>query len=386
LGLIHFECDLTQTGPLTLTNSLWRLLILLWLCAALSGCGNLGYYWQSVSGHVRLMQAARPIPDWMADPQTPAALKEKLALAQRLRSFAIAELALPDNATFHRYADLHRPAAIWNVTAAPPLSLQLHTWCFAVVGCIGYRGYFDQVDAVAQARELKAQGLETHVYGVPTYSTLGWLNWAGGDPLLNTFITYPEGELARLVFHELAHQVVYVSDDTTFNESFATAVELLGVRAWLAQPSRAQAREEYARFDQQRKDFRQLTRQTRERLQTLYDTTNPGADPEASLRRKQAIMDDFKARYAALRERWQLPPERLAGYDRWVAQANNAAFGTLSAYDSLVPAFEALFERERKAGPQPWPRFYDAVRRLAALPAQQRQDALKPYESQATGD
>ena len=220
-------------------------------CASTSG---VGYYWQSVTGHLRLMQAARPVDAWLADAQTPPNLKDRLALAQRIRAFAVTELALPDNASYHRYADLQRRAAVYNVVAAPTLSLTLQTWCFPVAGCVGYRGYYREADARAFAAGLD-RGLEVAVYPVPAYSTLGWMNWAGGDPLLNTFIRQPEGELARLLFHELAHQVVYAKDDTTFNESFATAVERLGVQRWLAQASTPGARVAYEAFDQRRRAF-----------------------------------------------------------------------------------------------------------------------------------
>ncbi len=133
-----------------------------------------------------------------------------------------------------------RPS-VWNVVATPELSLKLKTWCFPVMGCVGYRGYFDKAGADALAAELRAQGLEVDVYGVPAYSTLGWTNWMGGDPLLSTFIGLARrAKLARLVFHELAHQVAYASDDTAFNESFAVAVERIGGNRWLAQEGDAQ--------------------------------------------------------------------------------------------------------------------------------------------------
>ncbi|MDQ6880600.1 MAG: aminopeptidase, partial [Pseudomonadota bacterium] len=174
----------------------------------LSGCSNLAYYWQSAAGHLRLMNAARPVDAWLEDQQSPATLKARLVLSQQIRRFAVTELHLPDNPSYRRYADLKRSAAVWNVVAAPQFSLTLKTWCFPVTGCVGYHGYFDETQARAEAAQLAAEGLEASVYPVPAYSTLGWMNWAGGDPLLNTFINYPEGELARLIFHELAHQVV----------------------------------------------------------------------------------------------------------------------------------------------------------------------------------
>ena len=334
-----------------------------------SGCSTLGYYRQSVGGHLALVNAARPVPQWLADASTTPALKERLALSQRIRDYAVAELHLPDNASYRRYADLRRPAAVWNVVAAPELSLKLETWCFPVVGCVGYRGYFDRVEAEAFAAEQRAQGLEANVYPVPAYSTLGALpgDWLA-DPLLSTFIHFPEGELARLIFHELAHQVAYAGGDTVFNESFATAVERIGGQRWLAERASVAARAEYAEFEGRRRDFRELTRSYRDRLAALYAAAGPDADKRAA---KAALMQRLQADYAALkRERWG----GYAGYDGWFARANNPAFGVLSAYSELVADFDRLFEREGRD----LARFYAAVHRLAALPKDARRAALAP--------
>lgn len=345
------------------------------LAAGLAGCADLGYYWQSVNGHLLLLNAARPVQDWLDDAHTPAALKTRLALAQRIRRFAVSELGLPDNPSYQRYADLQRNAVVWNVVAAPALSLTLQTWCFPLAGCVGYRGYFQEAEARAEAARLAAQGLETSVYGVPAYSTLGWLNWAGGDPLLSTFIGYQEGELARLVFHELAHQVVYAPGDTAFNESFATAVERLGVQRWLqdpaslASPASSAARQAYVQLDERRRQFRALTAATRQELSRIYDSNTPVAqDPQAQAAHKTIAMQAFREAYAQLKAGW----DGYASYDPWVARANNASFGAQAAYDEGVPAFEALFERSGRD----WQRFYQAVRLLAELPAGQRQAAL----------
>lgn len=339
----------------------------------LGGCANVGYYWQSFSGHMGLMSAARPVNDWLAEDAAPEDLKARLRLSQRIRDFAVSELHLPDNPSYRRYADLHRRAAVWNVVAAPAFSLTLKTWCFPVTGCVGYRGYFAQADAEAEAAQLRAQGLEATVYGVPAYSTLGWMNWAGGDPLLNTFIRYPEGELARMIFHELAHQVVYASGDTMFNESFATAVERLGSARWLATQSSDAARAEYAAFDARRNQFRALALATRRRLADIYGSKEAGVqDRRAQLAMKNEAYEAFRRDYAALKARWG----GYSGYDAWVAQANNASFGAQAAYDGLVPGFEALFARGAGHPAQQWPQFYDAVRRLAAMPRDERHQAL----------
>ena len=358
--------------------SLLRAAALAGMALVLGGCTTASYYAQSVHGHLALMSAARPIDDWLGDPATPAELKPRLELARRIRTFAVTDLALPDNASYHRYSDLKRRAAVWNVAAAPPDSLTLKRWCFPVVGCVGYRGYYDEAEARALAAQLeKDEGLEVRVYGVPAYSTLGWLNWAGGDPLLSTFIRYPQGELARMIFHELAHQVAYADDDTMFNESYATAVERLGVQRWLATQADEAARRDYALFDARRRAFRQLSRDTRDELSEIYERKTALAnDPPALAAMKSEAMERFRQRYAALKAEWAAAGTPFDGFDRWAAEANNAFFGIQAAYDDLVPSFEALFAREGSD----WPRFHAAVRELARAPKAERQARLQALD------
>ena len=332
----------------------------------LGGCSSLGYYGQSVGGHLDLMQRARPVPQWLADDSTPAALKARLALSQRMRDFAVRELHLPDNNSYRSYAALDRPAVVWNVVAAPELSLTLKTWCFPVMGCVGYRGYFKKEPAEALAAGLRAQGLEASVYGVPAYSTLGWSNWMGGDPLLSTFIQWPEGELGRLIFHELSHQVAYAADDTMFNESYATAVERIGGALWLATQADAAAREDYARYDGRRQDFRALVGRYRDELDALYASAQ---SDDAKRSAKADLFKRLRADHARLKaERWG----GFNGYDAWFERANNATLGAFAAYNELVPPFERLFEKQGRD----WARFHAEVKRLAALPKAERRAVL----------
>ena len=332
-----------------------------------SGCSAVSYYAQSVGGHLAIVRSARPVPEWLADAVTPAPLKLRLELSQRIRDYAVSELQEPDNASYRRYADLQRGAAIWNVVAAPELSLALQTWCFPVVGCVGYRGYYDRPDADAFGAGLRAQGLEVSVYGVPAYSTLGLLPFdAFADPLLNTFIDYPEGELARLIFHELAHQVAFAKGDTVFNESFATAIERIGSARWLADHADARARDDSEHSEARRADFRALTSRYRDAFNALYRSA---LSDDAKRAAKAALMARMHADYASLKaERWG----GFSGYDGWFARANNASFGVLAAYNELVPNFERLFEREGRD----FRRFYAEVKRLAALPQAERREAL----------
>jgi len=330
-----------------------------------SGCSTLGYMAQAATGHLELMHDARPVTDWLAAPDTPETLRERLALSQRMRDFAVTDLHLPDNRSYRSYADLHRRAAVWNVVATPELSLALKTWCFPVVGCIGYRGYYAQADADAEAATLKAQGLEVSVYPVPAYSTLGKMNWLGGDPLLNTFIGWPEGELARLIFHELAHQVAYAPGDTRFNESFATSVERIGGERWLAQHADAAARADFDAMLARRQAIRALMNRARERLVEVYAAEVPDDDKRL---RKAAVFEQLRTDYASLKAGWG----GYAGYDAAIARANNATLAIQAAYDDLVPAFQQLYTEQGSD----FDRYYAAVRRLAALPGDQRQAEL----------
>ena len=332
-----------------------------------SGCASVGYLAQSVDGHLAILNAAKPVADWETDPATAEKLRARLVLSQQMRDFAVTELALPDNASYRRYAQLGRSAAVWNVVAAPELSLKLETWCFPVVGCVGYRGYFDRADADAFAAGLREQGLEVDVYGVPAYSTLGRL--PGGffaDPLLNTFIGWPEIELARMMFHELAHQVAYAPGDTEFNESFATAVERIGSARWSAERAAPAAVAEYEAFAERRRAFHELTRRTRDALDALYKGPASDADKRSA---KALLMQRMREEYAALRDG---PWHGFSGYDAWMARANNASLGVLAAYNELVPGFERLYEREGRD----LPRFYAAVRALAELPKDERRATL----------
>lgn len=340
----------------------------------LAGCDTLGYYGQSVAGHLDIVRRARPLAEWIAEPGTEAALRERLALAGRMRDFAVAELKLPDNRSYRSYAALDRPAAVWNVVAAPELSLELKTWCFPVLGCVGYRGYYARADAEALAEQLKREGWEVLVYPVPAYSTLGWTEWLGGDPLLSTFIRWPEGELARMVFHELSHQVAYAADDTMFNESYATAVERLGGRLWLERHASPAARAEYAALDARRREFKALTLAARRDLDTIYRDPSRSADDQRAAKAERLAR--LRAEHEALKAgRWG----GHAGYDGWFARANNAAFAIQAAYDGWVPAFEALFEREGRD----FTRFHAAVKRLAGLPREERQATLRALQPES---
>jgi len=332
---------------------------------ALAGCELAAYYTQAVGGHFELASRAQPVARLIDDPDTPAALRERLLVASRIRDFASRELLLPDNGSYRAYADLGRPYAVWNVVAAPEFSLAPVQSCFPVAGCVSYRGFYAHDEALRHAAGLRAQGLDVVVQGVPAYSTLGWFD----DPLLSTFIGYPDMELARLVFHELAHQLVYAKDDTTFNESFAVALEREGVRRWLKAQGRDADLHAFAEAVRRGAEFAGLMAAARSRLERLYATDLVAAEKRVG---KAAAFAALRENYEALkRSRWS----GFAGYDRYFAgdELNNALLAAFAAYSQHVPAFEGLLAAEGGD----LARFYARVRELAALDKPARERALR---------
>jgi predicted aminopeptidase len=338
------------------------LIALLALPAAGSGCGTLGYYWQAFGGQMELVRKARPIPEVIADPATAGDLKLRLERVREIRDFASRALALPDNGSYRQYADLKRHFVVWNVFATPEFSVQPKEWCFPVAGCVSYRGYFAQADADAFAAGVRRDGMDVYVAGVPAYSTLGWLD----DPVLNTFIEYPETELARLIFHELSHQVAYAKGDTTFNESFAVAVEIEGVARWIDAQGSPEQRAAFDTAQQRRRDFAELVQRHRERLVELYGS---GLPPERMRGEKVRGFDAMRADYDALKRRWG----GFAGFDWWFEQPlNNAQLASVALYTQLVPGFQRLLA----GSGGDLPRFYAEVKALARLPERERHAAL----------
>ncbi|MBK8898072.1 MAG: aminopeptidase [Candidatus Competibacteraceae bacterium] len=339
-------------------RAFWRFLMLPGFALSLSGCAELAYYRQAAAGQLELLHARRPVAEVLADPATAPELRRRLEGAQALRAFASGELGLPENGSYRDYADLRRPHAVKNVFAAPELSLEPRRWCYPAVGCMSYRGYFDAAAAQGLAADLRAAGDDVYVADIPAYSTLGWFD----DPLLNTFIAWPAGRLAELMFHELSHQRLYVSGDTAFNEAFATAVGRLGAERWLKQQGTAREREDYAADGQRREDFLRLTATAREQLTVLYASARPDAEKRAD---KQRILTALRDGYQQLKQQWG----GYSGYDRWFDRdLNNAKLAGNSTYYRWVPAFLALYEHEG----QNFVAFYRAVEAIGQLPLSER--------------
>jgi len=343
-------------------------LVPLVLGVLLNGCASFNYYSQLAGGQLQLLQARKPVAEVVADPATSPTLRQHLQQAEQARAFASEHLKLPDNRSYRVYADIGRPFVVWNVFATPEFSLDPQTHCFPIAGCVAYRGYYSQGAARGAAALQKQQGMDVYIGGVEAYSTLGWFD----DPILNTMLRWGDERLATVIFHELAHQRLYVPDDTAFNESFATFVEQEGTRQWRTTrglPAQLQS------DSQQSDQFVALVLASRERLKTLYAAPLTESAKRAG---KQAEFERLRRDYRTLRDtQWG----GKGRYDAWMnAPMNNAKLLPFGLYDQWVPVFAALFAQ---VGTD-WQRFYAQVEALGRLPIEQRQQALKSIAGNAS--
>ena len=331
----------------------------------LSSCSSVGYYAQAVGGHFKLMRARQPIDEILLDESTDPELRGRLQTLVDARQYAIEELLLPDNDSYSTYVETGRTAVTWNVVAAEEFSLRPKTWCFPVAGCVSYRGYFDRTDANRYAATLVDEKYDVSVGGAAAYSTLGWFE----DPVLDTMLRGNDTRYVGTLFHELAHQLLYIKDDSNFNEAFATFVEQVGVRKWLESRGETERIVEYDASLNRIEEFLSLLRQTRGELQALYKETMP---EEQKREAKLAVFDGMRMNYETLKQSW----DGFSGYDNWFRRdLNNARLVAVSTYRRNVPAFYALYE---EAG-EDLASFYELARAVSELPGEQRQQRIESY-------
>jgi len=337
-----------------------RLLALL-ACLPLSGC----YLMQAAAGQMQVLSKRQPVAAVIANPQTKPALRTRLEYVSAARDFASHDLGLPDNRSYRTYADVGRPFVVWNVFATDEFSVEPRRWCFPIAGCVVYRGYFNAASAENYALGLRMKGYDTVVGGVAAYSTLGHF----ADPLLNTMLGWSDAQLAGTVFHELAHQLIYVPGDSEFNEAFATVVEEAGLERWLVSRGNSRQLDSWRAQRERGQQFIDLLLAARERLRILYRSKLP---PEEMRARKQEEFGRLKFEYSELRARWN----GYSGYDYWFDRAlGNAHLISASTYHGCLPAFHRLLD----AMNGDLPRFYAEVRRIAKQSRSERkQNFCKP--------
>jgi len=319
------------------------------------------YLLQSAQGQLRLMSEREPISRVIDEASTTPALRAQLEEVTAIRDFASRELGLPDNGSYRSYADLHRPYVVWAVVAAPVFSVDAKQWCYPIVGCVAYRGYFVESRARRFAARLHARGMDVSVGGVAAYSTLGHFD----DPILNTMVGWNDVELASIIFHELTHQLLYVRDDSSFNEALATTVAEEGVRRWLHARGRAGELANHLAQQQRYRNVIGLLSATRAELRAVYAS---GLAPAEMRERKRGAFAALRASYAELKSGWN----GHGPFDSWFdGDINNAHLASVATYFSCVPGFE----RELGAVHGDLNAFYRRVRELAKLD-RQRRDAL----------
>jgi predicted aminopeptidase len=340
------------------------LFILLFATACLQ-CQSLPYYDQAINGHTEILRSREPISDLIEDPDTPAGLRKKLIFIQTVRDFAEKQLHLPVNDHYLSYVELNRPYVVWNVFAAPEFSLKPKTWCFPIVGCVAYRGYFSEQDARRFGDALQQEGYDVFIGGAIAYSTLGWFD----DPVLSTFLYLNAPETAALIFHELAHAILYIQDDTAFNEGFATAVEQEGLRRWQSSANDLKGYENWLLKGQRRQRFISLVSKYRAKLEDLYQGNLPLTEKR---NQKAAVFNQMRSEFLDLKS----DHNALAAYDAWFSHPlNNAQLISVSTYHDWVPAFRKILSESGGDLEE----FYQRCRQLAKKDAAERHRILENY-------
>lgn len=340
-----------------------KILLIALVLAALVACETLGYYGQAARGQLAILWNRERISDLLADQDLPTELRQKLTTVLAIREFATEQLHLPSGDSYLSYVELEREHVVWNVFAAPEFSVDPVNWCYPIAGCVSYRGYFDEADAQRYASKLERDGYDVYTGGVDAYSTLGWFD----DPLLSTVIKRRDYQLAALIFHELAHQLVYIPGDTTFNESFATAVEREGLRRWLSQQEDLQSLERAQLETSRRQQFVDLVIGYRDRFDELYQQE---LGEEEKRRRKADLQERMRQAYQGLKGSWG----GVGAYDTWFANSlNNAQLSTISSYNELVPVFETLL-LEQDGDLES---FYARVNELAEMNDEEREQIMQ---------
>ncbi len=340
----------------------------------LPGCSSIGYYFDAVNGHLNILAEQESIKDILQNPDTPEELKLKLILASDARDFASKVMLLPDNDSYRYYADIKRPYVVWNVIATEKYSIKAHQWCFMVIGCVSYRGYFNLEDAKSFAKTLAVQGYDVNVTGAQAYSTLGWFD----DPLLNTMIQHSEARIVGLIIHELAHQKIYINNDSSFNEAFATSVELEGIKRWFTQTKKSTINKQkilYKAYLTSRKrevDFKQLLKSTQLKLEHLFASIEfKNSEHRENL--KKQIFIQLQNDYQKLKHSW----DNYSGYDSWMSKdLNNAHLALVATYYDKVPAFQAVL----KSSNYNIKEFYQTVKVISEMSEVNRNNRLAEYQ------
>lgn len=325
-----------------------------------------------MTGHLKLMSARQSIDELLAADDTDPELRRKLQTLIDARQYAVTALGLPENESYNTYVETGRRAITWNVVATKEFSMEPNTWCFPVAGCVNYRGYYDREDAEKFAASLADDSYDITIGGAAAYSTLGWFD----DPVFDTMLRGEDLRYVGTLFHELAHQVLYVKDDSNFNEAFASFVEQVGVRKWLEDEQKSEQIEGYDASLAKAGQFVELLKTTRERLLKLYE--EPLAT-EAMREAKQQVFDNMLGEYDVLKASW----DGFKGYDGWFRrELNNARLISVATYRRYVPAFNAMYIEVGSDLQQ----FYELAEKVSALPAEERRAEMARYLEKAANN
>lgn len=192
-------------------------------------CRTILYGLEQGYGQIRIVCKARPVDKILQSDEYPDSIKERLLLVKEIRQFAIDSLGINNSKNYSSLYNQENKPILWVVTASPSYELSEYIWHFPVVGDMPYKGYFNKEKAKNESRRLHDKGYDTEVSVVEAWSTLGYFK----DPILSNMLFRSEGNLARVIIHELTHATIYIKHNTDYNENLATFVGDYGAKKFL---------------------------------------------------------------------------------------------------------------------------------------------------------
>lgn len=305
------------------------------------------YYWSLILygigqgiGQLRIVREARPVEDFIADPNFPDSLKLKLQLIDEIRKFAIDSLGLKDTENYKTMFDQKGEEVMWVVTACEPYHFKPKTWDFPVVGTVPYKGYFDKEKAMNEAKKLKDEGWDVAVRNPGGWSTLGWFT----DPILTGMLNRGDGDLASLIIHEMVHATLWVPDSVTFNENLASFIADTAAYDFL-RVKYGKTSLQYERYLYEDQDYRQFASfilRAATHLDSLYESMPDTVAVEIKKARKEAEIKNIISKMDTLHLRLNPTPSKRYK-DRL---PNNTYFMLYRHYQARQPVFKEEFDKK----------------------------------------
>ena len=303
--------------------------------ALLTACSNLGYFWNVSKGQLQLLKDQVPIKEALGKYDFTEEQKKKLQLVSKIKDFAKNKLKMDiDENIYSSYVQLDKPYVTYLLRVSLAYELKAYEWDFPVIGSVPYKGFFDKEEAISAMKTFPKEKYDVYMRGVSAYSTLGWFE----DPILSSMLSYKERDFVVMIFHELAHTVLFFKDHVNFNERFA---EFVGRKSALSfytdrEGEQSENRQKILSDWEDEILFSSFMVQEYNNLKEWYQTHKGKITPETKKQRIREIQDRFLKDIK--------PNLKTENYNYFPEiELNNAKLLSYRSYNFNMEEFEKLF-------------------------------------------